>query len=209
MGILVEPSADVAPDAQLGDGSRVWHLAQVRELAVLGRQCTVGRGAYVGAGVRMGDNCKLQNYALVYEPAVLGRGSVRRSGRGLDKRPVPPRRHPRRGRERRRGLASGRSHCQRRRLDRCPCRMRRAGDHRCAGRWSPRAPSSSATSQTSRWSPALRPGGSDGWGGLGSPWTTSAVDTWRCPRTGETYVEQDGVLTVEHLRAGGRRRAEA
>ena len=74
VGILVEPSADVAPDAQLGDGSRVWHLAQVRELAVLGRRCTVGRGAYVGAGVRMGDYCKLQNYALVYEPAVLGRG---------------------------------------------------------------------------------------------------------------------------------------
>jgi UDP-2-acetamido-3-amino-2,3-dideoxy-glucuronate N-acetyltransferase len=74
VGILVEPSADVAPDAQLGDGTRVWHLAQIRELAVIGRQCTIGRGAYVGAGVRMGDDCKLQNYALVYEPAILGRG---------------------------------------------------------------------------------------------------------------------------------------
>ena len=34
----------------------------------------IGRGAYVGTGVRMGDNCKLQNYALVYEPAELGDG---------------------------------------------------------------------------------------------------------------------------------------
>ena len=41
---------------------------------MLGENCIVGRGAYVGAGVQMGDNCKLQNYALVYEPAVLEDG---------------------------------------------------------------------------------------------------------------------------------------
>jgi carbonic anhydrase/acetyltransferase-like protein (isoleucine patch superfamily) len=37
---------------------------------VLGEACTVGRGAYISTGVRMGRNCKVQNYALVYEPAV-------------------------------------------------------------------------------------------------------------------------------------------
>jgi acetyltransferase-like isoleucine patch superfamily enzyme len=71
---VVDPSADVSPDAQLGEGTRVWHLAQIREGAHLGRDCIVGRGAYVGAGVHMGDNCKIQNYALVYEPAALGDG---------------------------------------------------------------------------------------------------------------------------------------
>ena len=70
----VQPSADVAESARLGEGTSVWHLAQVREDAVLGENCIVGRGAYVGTGVRMGDNCKLQNYALVYEPAVLEDG---------------------------------------------------------------------------------------------------------------------------------------
>lgn len=70
----VHPSADVDERAVLGDGTSVWHLAQVREHAVLGKGCIVGRGAYVGTGVRMGDHCKLQNYALVYEPAVLGDG---------------------------------------------------------------------------------------------------------------------------------------
>jgi acetyltransferase-like isoleucine patch superfamily enzyme len=34
----------------------------------------VGRGAYIGAGARLGDNCKIQNYALVYEPAALADG---------------------------------------------------------------------------------------------------------------------------------------
>lgn len=74
MAARIQDSADVSPEAQLGEGTSVWHLAQVREKAVLGRNCIVGRGAYVGTGVTMGDNCKLQNYALVYEPAVLEDG---------------------------------------------------------------------------------------------------------------------------------------
>ncbi len=74
MTVRIVPSADVDERAEIGDGSSVWHLAQVREDAVLGRNCIVGRGAYVGPGVRLGDNCKLQNYALVYEPAVLEDG---------------------------------------------------------------------------------------------------------------------------------------
>ncbi|WP_270886415.1 acyltransferase [Pedococcus sp. 5OH_020] len=74
MTVRIEDSADVADDAEIGDGSLVWHLAQVREGAVLGAGCVVGRGAYVGPGVTMGDHCKLQNYALVYEPAVLEAG---------------------------------------------------------------------------------------------------------------------------------------
>ena len=74
VSVRIVHSADVADSARLGDGTSVWHLAQVREHAVLGTNCIVGRGAYVGTGVRMGDNCKLQNYALVYEPAVLEDG---------------------------------------------------------------------------------------------------------------------------------------
>lgn len=70
----VQPSADVADSALLGPGTSVWHLAQVREHAVLGRDVIVGRGAYVGTGVHVGDACKIQNYALVYEPAELEDG---------------------------------------------------------------------------------------------------------------------------------------
>lgn len=67
-------SADVSPESKIGEGSSIWHLAQVREHAQLGANCIVGRGAYIGEGVIMGDNCKVQNYALVYEPAVLEDG---------------------------------------------------------------------------------------------------------------------------------------
>lgn len=64
----------MAESADIGDGSKIWHLAQVRENARLGRQCVIGRGAYIGSSVVLGDYCKVQNHALVYEPAQLGDG---------------------------------------------------------------------------------------------------------------------------------------
>jgi acetyltransferase-like isoleucine patch superfamily enzyme len=73
-GVRIAPSADVDQRAEIGEGTLIWHLAQVREEARLGRGCVIGRGAYVGPGVTVGDNVKLQNYALIYEPAQLGDG---------------------------------------------------------------------------------------------------------------------------------------
>lgn len=70
----IEPSADVDDRARLGIGVRIWHLAQVREDAEIGAETTIGRGVYIGPGVRIGARCKLQNHALVYEPAVVGDG---------------------------------------------------------------------------------------------------------------------------------------
>lgn len=74
METRIESTANVDPRAEIGAGTTVWHLAQVREDARIGRNCIIGRGAYVGPGVRLGDNVKLQNYALAYEPAVLEDG---------------------------------------------------------------------------------------------------------------------------------------
>lgn len=71
---FVVDSAQVADNAKLGEGTKIWDQVQVREDAQLGSNCIVGRGAYIGAGVRIGDNCKIQNLALVYEPAVLADG---------------------------------------------------------------------------------------------------------------------------------------
>lgn len=71
---FVHATADVAGSAAIGSGAKVWHYAQVREDATIGENCVVGRGAYIGTGVEIGDNCKIQNYALVYEPAKLANG---------------------------------------------------------------------------------------------------------------------------------------
>ena len=71
---MIADTADVDARARIADSARVWHLAQVREGAVIGENSIIGRGAYIDAGVQIGDNCKVQNHALVYAPAVLADG---------------------------------------------------------------------------------------------------------------------------------------
>ncbi|MBX3067303.1 MAG: N-acetyltransferase [Cryobacterium sp.] len=73
-GAFIHETADVATSSQIASTAKIWHYAQVREGAKIGSNCIVGRGAYVGTGVEVGDNCKIQNYALVYEPARLEDG---------------------------------------------------------------------------------------------------------------------------------------
>lgn len=70
----IQPTADVDAHVEIGEDTRVWHLAQVREGAQIGAGCNIGRGAYIGPEVVLGDNCKVQNYALIYEPARLANG---------------------------------------------------------------------------------------------------------------------------------------
>lgn len=72
--MTVHDSADVSPAATIAESASVWHLAQVREGATIGENVIIGRGAYIGTGVQVGANSKIQNYALVYEPAQLGDG---------------------------------------------------------------------------------------------------------------------------------------
>jgi len=77
-GATPEGAAPPAPNAPRADGSHpgvtIWDGAHVREGATIGIGTSIGRGAYVGPDVVIGRNCKLQNLALVYEPAVLGDG---------------------------------------------------------------------------------------------------------------------------------------
>lgn len=73
--VRIDPTAQVEDGAEVGEGTIVWQYAHVRSGAMVGRECIVGRGVYVGPGARIGDRCKIQNYALVYEPAVVEDGA--------------------------------------------------------------------------------------------------------------------------------------
>lgn len=70
----IDATANIDATAKVGSGSVISHLAQVREFAHLGSDCYLGRGAYIGPGVIVGKNCTIENYALVYEPALLEDG---------------------------------------------------------------------------------------------------------------------------------------
>ncbi len=64
--VRIHPTAEVSPEADIGEGTSIWHQAQVREGARLGCDCIVGKGAYVDFDVQIGDNVKIQNYVSVY-----------------------------------------------------------------------------------------------------------------------------------------------
>ena len=72
--VYIHPTADVSPRATLGAGTKIWHQAQVREGAVLGRNCILGKGAYIDFDVQIGDNVKIQNRASVYHGVTLENG---------------------------------------------------------------------------------------------------------------------------------------
>jgi UDP-2-acetamido-3-amino-2,3-dideoxy-glucuronate N-acetyltransferase len=71
---FIHPTAEVSPDATLGDGCRVWRQVHIREHALVGAGSVIGAGVYVGEGVHLGRNCKIQNNALLYEGLTLEDG---------------------------------------------------------------------------------------------------------------------------------------
>lgn len=62
----IDETADVSPDASIGDGTQIWNWTKIREGARIGRGCNIGQGVYVDAGVTIGDGCKIQNGAFIY-----------------------------------------------------------------------------------------------------------------------------------------------
>lgn len=191
-----DATADVDTRAVIGSGTVVWHLAQIREHAVVGESCIIGRGAYVGPGVRIGDRVKIQNHALVYEPSVVEDGvfigpavvftndyfprSVEPDGRLKDHDdweavPVIVRE----------GASIGaRAVCV------APVTV---------GRWAMVAAGAVVTRDVPDFAlvagvPARR----IGWvGRAGLPLSQGADGRWLCPRTSATYIERDDLLVEE------------
>jgi UDP-2-acetamido-3-amino-2,3-dideoxy-glucuronate N-acetyltransferase len=71
---MIHSTAEVSPDAEVDPSASVWQRTHIREHARIGAHTIIGAGAYVGPGVVIGDRCKVQNQALVYEPAVVSDG---------------------------------------------------------------------------------------------------------------------------------------
>jgi UDP-2-acetamido-3-amino-2,3-dideoxy-glucuronate N-acetyltransferase len=65
-GVSIHPTAEVSDAAEIGAGTKIWSHVQVREGAVIGSECVLGKDAYVDVNVRIGDRCKLQNGVFVF-----------------------------------------------------------------------------------------------------------------------------------------------
>jgi acetyltransferase-like isoleucine patch superfamily enzyme len=190
---FVQETADVAESATIGQGTKIWHYAQVRENAEIGADSIVGRGAYIGTGVVMGDGCKVQNYALVYEPARLGPGVFIGPAVVLTNdhfpRAINPDMTPKSasdwepvGVTIHEGASIGASAT-------CVAPV-------TIGRWALVGAASVVIADVPDFalvvgSPARRVG----WvGKAGVPLVPDGGTQWRCPTSGDVYVESDGVL---------------
>jgi acetyltransferase-like isoleucine patch superfamily enzyme len=71
MVVHSHPTAEISAAAEIGEGTYIWHHAQVREGAKVGRNCRLGKGVYVDKNVIVGDNCKIQNGATLYDGVTL------------------------------------------------------------------------------------------------------------------------------------------
>lgn len=70
----IHPTADVAETASIGEGTYIWHEAQVRNRARIGHTCILGKGVYVDEDVVIGNNVKIQNRASIYKDCVIEDG---------------------------------------------------------------------------------------------------------------------------------------
>ncbi|GGL08746.1 acyltransferase [Mangrovihabitans endophyticus] len=68
---FVHPSADVEEGANVGNGTKVWHIAHIRSSATVGEDCVIGRNVYVDANVVVGDRVKIQNNVSVYQGVTI------------------------------------------------------------------------------------------------------------------------------------------
>ena len=72
--VHIHPTAQVSPEASIGEGTFIWNQAQIREDARVGKGCVIGKGVYVDLGVQIGDYVKIQNYVSVYHGVTLENG---------------------------------------------------------------------------------------------------------------------------------------
>ncbi|HEC89507.1 MAG TPA: N-acetyltransferase [Thermoplasmatales archaeon] len=54
-------------DAEIGEGTNIWHFVHIRKGARIGKKCNIGKGVYIDTNVKIGDECKIQNFATIYK----------------------------------------------------------------------------------------------------------------------------------------------
>ncbi len=68
----IHPSAMVEPDAEIGEGTRLWVNVQVRSHARIGNDCNLGKDVFVDEAVQIGRGCKIQNGVSIYRGVTIG-----------------------------------------------------------------------------------------------------------------------------------------
>ncbi|MFC1845168.1 acyltransferase [Thermodesulfobacteriota bacterium] len=69
--IFIHPTANVDKNCQIGNGTKIWINAQIRENVVIGSDCIISKDTYIDHGVEIGSNSKIQNGVSIYNGVTI------------------------------------------------------------------------------------------------------------------------------------------
>ena len=69
--IYIHHTAIVDPKSTIGNQTKVWVNAQIREDAVIGNKCIISKDVYIDRNVKIGNFCKIQNGVSIYEGVTI------------------------------------------------------------------------------------------------------------------------------------------
>lgn len=61
----------VVESGVIGDDTKIWHFAHIREGVKIGKNCIIGKSVYIDADVEIGNNTKIQNFVSVYKGVTI------------------------------------------------------------------------------------------------------------------------------------------
>jgi UDP-2-acetamido-3-amino-2,3-dideoxy-glucuronate N-acetyltransferase len=71
MGYIAHPTAEIAKDAEIGSGTRLWQHCIVLEGARIGRDCKLAHNVLVEGGAVVGDRVVIKDNVCVYDRVAI------------------------------------------------------------------------------------------------------------------------------------------
>jgi UDP-2-acetamido-3-amino-2,3-dideoxy-glucuronate N-acetyltransferase len=71
-GVFIHPSAEVAAEAVIGAGTKIWQHCTILAGARVGRGCVLGQNVFIEGRCRVGDNVTIKNNVSVWDRVELG-----------------------------------------------------------------------------------------------------------------------------------------
>lgn len=64
---FIHKSSYVDGNAEIGEGTKIWHFCHIQSGAKIGKNCSLGQNVNVSNNVIIGNFCKIQNNVSLYE----------------------------------------------------------------------------------------------------------------------------------------------
>ncbi len=71
IGTFIHNTTNIASNAIIGEGTKIWINVQIREKALIGANTIISKDVYIDEGVSIGANCKIQNSVSVYKGVTI------------------------------------------------------------------------------------------------------------------------------------------